>query len=522
MKRAPAIICAIVLLSGAFAACKSEPASTWAPVHGPDHDPLGRRGRPDMVLPEYPRPQMVRERWLNLNGLWDYAITAKDAGRPADWDGQDPRAVRRRVGPVGRRQARRVRQAPSGTAGRSPSPRSGAAAGSSSISARWIGSARSGSTASRSGTHRGGYDPFTFDITDALKRGAKQEIVLRVLDPTDDDNSAIARGKQVMKPHGIFYTAVTGIWQTVWLEPVPETYIVGAEDDAGHRQGRPDGRGRARRGERRDAAVRSTVSRGQEIVAEAEVPAGDAGDPRDPAAASSGRPRIRPSTISRSSSARTARRSTRSRAMPGCARSSLGKDDQGFNRLFLNNEPLFEFGPLDQGWWPDGLYTAPTDAALRYDIETIKALGMNMLRKHVKVEPDRLYYWCDKLGLLVWQDMPSALYKQGRPCRRTPWPRGTRSSRANGRRSSTRSRTIRRSSCGCRSTKAGASTTPSGSRPGRSSYDPTRLVNNASGWTDKGVGDVQRHPQLPGPGHAAASRKSGPPSWASSAGWACP
>ena len=103
------------------------------------------------------------------------------------------------------------------------------------------------------------------------------------------------------------------------------------------------------------------------------------------------------------------------------------------HRLFLNNEPLFQFGPLDQGWWPDGLYTAPTDEALRYDIETIKKLGMNMLRKHVKVEPDRLYYWCDKLGLLVWQDMPSALVQARRPCRGRPGRSATPNSRASGR-----------------------------------------------------------------------------------------
>ena len=107
---------------------------------------------------------------------------------------------------------------------------------------------------------------------------------------------------------------------------------------------------------------------------------------------------------------------------------ALGKDAAGVNRLMLNNKPLFQYGPLDQGWWPDGLYTAPTDAALKYDLEMTKKLGFNMLRKHVKVEPDRWYYWCDKLGLLVWQDMPSGDHKREARSRRRPWTRGTRNS----------------------------------------------------------------------------------------------
>ena len=182
--------------------------------------------RPDLVLPEYPRPQMVRDRWLNLNGLWDYAITAKDAGRPAAWDGRSSsrspssRPYRASASPSGPPR-------PSGIDGRSSSPRTGEAGGSSFISERSIGSARSGSTAARPGPTAAATTPSPTTSRTPSRGGAKQEIVLRVFDPTDDDNSAIARGKQVMKPHGIFYTAVTGIWQTVWLEPVPDASLPG-------------------------------------------------------------------------------------------------------------------------------------------------------------------------------------------------------------------------------------------------------------------------------------------------------
>ncbi len=183
----------------------------------------------------------------------------------------------------------------------------------------------------------------------------------------------------------------------------------------------------------------------------------------------------------------------------GMRKISVGKDERGFNRLFLNNEPLFQFGPLDQGWWPDGLYTAPTDEALRYDIETIKALGFNMLRKHVKVEPDRLYYWCDKLGLLVWQDMPSAR-SSARPTR--PKRLAARDAQFEGEWKADHGRPLANhpsivmwvpfnEGWGQYDTERIAAWTKE--------HDPTRLVNNASGWTDKGVGDVVDIHSYPGP-----------------------
>jgi len=495
MKRIPAIICAIALLSGAFVACKSEPASTWAPVTGRITTRWAAEVGPEAALPEYPRPQMVRERWLNLNGLWDYAITAKEAGRPDDWDGQIlvPFAVESALSgvgkPVGSAQAlwyRRTVLVPKDWRGGRVLLHFGAVDWECTL---WV-------NGLESGTHRGGYDPFTFDITDALKRGTKQEIALRVFDPTDDDNSPIARGKQVMKPHGIFYTAVTGIWQTVWLEPVPEAHIVSLKttpdidiavlmveaEIAGESEG---------------TMLSIEVSRGQEAVAEAEVPADAPAQLTIPRLAlwSPSDPALYDIRVLLTKGGRTL---DQVKSYAGMRKISLGKDAGGVIRLFLNNAPLFEFGPLDQGWWPDGLYTAPTDDALRYDIETIKALGMNMLRKHVKVEPDRLYYWCDTLGLLVWQDMPSALFK------REALPAdvlAARDAQFEGEWKSIMDALSSHPSIvmwvpfnegwGQYETERITAWTKV--------YDRSRLVNNASGWTDKGVGDVSDIHSYPGP-----------------------
>jgi beta-galactosidase/beta-glucuronidase len=212
------------------------------------------------------------------------------------------------------------------------------------------------------GRHRGGYDEFGFNITPALNDGAEQEIVVAVWDPTDAGYQP--RGKQVRRPGGIWYTPTTGIWQTVWVEPVSRTHVqsvkIAPDIDAG--------------------AVDLTVnwSPDSPFLYDLVITVKENGNEID-----------------------------QIRSYFGMRKISLGKDDKGILRLCLNNKPLFQFGPLDQGFWPDGIYTAPTDEALRYDIEMTRQLGFNMARKHVKIEPQRWYYWADKLGLLVWQDMPS-------------------------------------------------------------------------------------------------------------------
>jgi len=495
MKRSPSIIIPAIVLVIMFGACKSEPAAGWKPVEGRIMTRWAAGVEPDTVLPEYPRPQMVREEWLNLNGLWQYAITAKGSARPAAWDGQIlvPFAAESALSgvgkPIGPERAlwyRRTVVVPKKWRGGRVLLHFGAVDWESTV---WV-------NGHEAGTHRGGYDPFSYEITASLKRGAKQEIVLRVLDPTDESNSPIARGKQVMKPHGIFYTAVTGIWRTVWLEPVQETRIARLKITPNIDQAtltlEP-----VVAGESNGTSMAVTVSLRGTVLAAVESPA-DA-----PAVLKIPRPELWSPDAPilydiKAVLKKGGKVLDEVASYAGMRKISLGRDVQGYNRLFLNNKPLFELGPLDQGWWPDGLYTAPTDAALRHDIETIKALGMNMLRKHVKVEPDRLYYWCDKLGLLIWQDMPSALYKREALAADVL---ARRDAQFEGEWKAIIDALYSHPSIvmwvpfnegwGQYDTERIAAWTKQ--------YDPTRLVNNASGWTDKGGGDVSDIHSYPGP-----------------------
>jgi beta-galactosidase/beta-glucuronidase len=250
------------------------------------------------------------------------------------------------------------------------------------------------------GEHRGGYDPFSFDITGALRPSGDQELVVRVWDPTDRGDQP--RGKQVLDPKSIWYTAVTGIWQTVWLEPVPAAHITGLQVTPDLDASTVAVRVRVSDAARA-ATARVSVLDGDKVLAEASGAVG-----QDIVV---GVPNVRPWTPSDPFlyGLRVALGSGDTvDSYAGIRKIHVAKDAQGHLRLFLNNAPLFQYGMLDQGWWPDGLYTAPTDEALRFDIEQTKALGFNLARKHVKVEPERWYYHCDRLGLLVWQDMPSA------------------------------------------------------------------------------------------------------------------
>jgi len=249
------------------------------------------------------------------------------------------------------------------------------------------------------GTHGGGYDPFTFDITEAIAPSETQELVVSVWDPTDAGSQP--RGKQVLKPGGIMYTANTGIWQTVWLEPVPETRIealqIVPDLDAGEvRLSVKVAGGKA------ETQIVAWAFDGDREIA---VAHGPASIPlglkiREPKLWSPDQPFLYGLRVGIQGGDEV-------RSYFGMRKIALAKDESGINRLFLNGKPLFQLGPLDQGWWPDGLHTAPTDRALKYDLDITRQLGFNMIRKHVKVEPDRWYYWCDTMGILVWQDMPA-------------------------------------------------------------------------------------------------------------------
>jgi hypothetical protein len=503
MKRIPVIIGLVIILSTVFGACRTETTAQWKPARDRIMTRWAAAVRPELVLPEYPRPQMVRREWLNLNGLWDYAIVAKDAARPEAWDGRIlvPFAVESALSgvgkPVGSSKAlwyRRTVAVPKKWRGGRVLLHFGAVDWEATV---WV-------NGTEAGTHRGGYDPFTLDITAALKRGTEQEIVLRVFDPTDENNSPIARGKQVMKPHGIFYTAVTGIWQTAWLEPVPEAHILRLKTipdvDREMLVVEPELSGAGA-----GATVSVTVKRNRSLVADSEVAAGTPAEMRIPRPElwSPANPALYDVEVALKKDGKVLDRVA---SYAGMRKIALDKDGRGLTRLFLNNEPLFELGPLDQGWWPDGLYTAPTDAALRSDLETIKSLGMNMLRKHVKVEPDRLYYWCDRLGVLVWQDMPSALYK-----------REDLAADALARRDAQFEGEWKAVIDALRNHPSIVMWVPFNEGWGQydteritawtKRYDPRRLVDNASGWTDMGVGDVSDIHSYPGPDMPAVEEK---------------
>lgn len=408
-------LCLLVLTSSLMA--------EWKPANPRLMTRWAKDVTPDKVLPEYPRPQFQRDNWQSLNGLWDYAITDRKAGVPEKWDGQIlvPFAVESSLSGVGKTvepdQALWYRR--KFTLDQNEKTKQhrtllhfGAVDWSCQIylNGQPIEYAR----------HTGGYDPFSFYIdhpASKLNVDGENELIVRVLDNTDAGYQP--RGKQVEKPNGIWYTSVTGIWQTVWIEREPLMAVQGLKitPDVDKSSVRVEVKGGLENKAPAKAKIKVEVLDEEQVVATAEgvtergfvtldIPV------KEPKLWSPEQPHLYGLRVSRVVD--IIRGDKNGEAVVdtvtsyfGMRKISLQKDDQGINRLYLNNKPYFQFGPLDQGWWPDGLYTAPTDEALKFDIEMTKRLGYNMARKHVKVEPDRWYYWCDKLGLLVWQDMPS-------------------------------------------------------------------------------------------------------------------
>src|SRR5580658_2158001 len=351
--------------------------------------------------PEYPRPQLVRSDWQNLNGLWDYSVRPSASDPPEKYDGQilvpfpiesALSGVMKPLGPKDALWYRRTAQIPAEWKGRHVRLQFGAV--------DW--QCKVFVNGREVGQHRGGYDRFAFDITDCLHWDRPEEIVVLDTDPTEADQP---RGKQSLKPEGIFYSSNSGIWQTVWLEPVPAECI--------------DGLWMTPDLEADGLRLRVVVnSLDDDLQVEAAALAGGtaAGRVSGPARAELILPLTKPKLWSPDSPflydlevtlQKGGREVDRVSSYFGMRRVALRKDAQGIARIILNGRPLFQIGALDQGFWPDGIYTAPSDEALRSDLVFLKAAGFNLTRKHVKIEPDRWYYWCDKLGLLVWQDMPS-------------------------------------------------------------------------------------------------------------------
>jgi len=456
--------------------------SAWKPAEGTLKTRWAAKVDPGAVHPEYPRPQLVREKWTNLNGLWEYAIRPKGEDKPAEFDGKilvpfpvesALSGVKKPVSPGQRLWYRRTFEAAKPADGSRLLLHFGAVDWDATVFVN----------GKKVGEHKGGFDPFTFDVTDALKAdGNAQEIVVSVWDPTDDGSQP--RGKQVLKPHGIYYTANTGIWQTVWLEPVParrvESLKIIPDIDAGEV--------RVTAGlstDDLDAPVRVSVLDGDKTIGEA------VGRPNSAIAVKIDDPKLWSPDEPFLYDLKVSIDGDEVGSYFGMRKIEMGKDGAGVNRLLLNGKPLFQYGPLDQGWWPDGLYAAPTDEALKFDVEETKRLGFNMIRKHVKVEPARWYYHCDKLGILVWQDMPSANNKDedSREQFEREYERVIDSLHNH---PSIVMWVPFNEGWGQYDTERVVAWTKK--------HDPTRLVNNASGWTDKFVGDVNDMHNYPGPG----------------------
>ena len=395
MKKTFLVCCALALTLGAQA--------QWKPVGDKIKTKWAEQINPKNVLPEYPRPQLERTDWVNLNGEWEYAIKPKGQAEPASFDGNilvpfavesSLSGVQKEVGENNELWYKRTFSVPANWKSKDIVLNFGAVDWKADVFVNDI----------LIGSHQGGFTPFSFNITPYLTGKSNQKLVVRVWDPSDKGYQP--RGKQTSNPEGIWYTPVTGIWQTVWLEPVATNHITSVKSI-------PDidnGTMNVTVGTSAPCCNTSVVEvklldKGQ-VVASAK---GLQGKElrlavQNPTLWDTSNPYLYDMKVSLIKDGKVL---DDVKSYTAFRKISSKRDANGVMRMQLNNKNLFQYGPLDQGWWPDGLYTAPTDEALLYDIVKTKDWGFNMIRKHVKVEPARWYYHCDKEGILVWQDMPS-------------------------------------------------------------------------------------------------------------------
>lgn len=373
-------------------------------VEGKIMSQWGKKVTPDNVWPEYPRPQFERTEWKNLNGLWDYALLKTNQQQPKKFQGkilvpfsfESPLSgVGKKITPEDKMWYKKSFRLPKNWDGKDVIIHFEAVDYHCSV---WINDILVGS-------HKGGFDRFSFNITPYLKPKETQKVVLSVEDATNF--SSQPRGKQQINASGIYYTPVSGIWQTVWLEAIsPEAYLeeVKTTTDLD--------RSLVTLTPLANKALVSGYKVAVEVFFEGKKVTSGSTESNmalslkidHPHLWSPDHPHLY--TVKMSFANPNGKVIDQVESYFGMRKISLG-DHKGVKYLFLNNEPLFHYGTLDQGWWPDGLLTPPSDEAMRYDIEMTKAMGFNMIRKHVKIEPDRWYYHCDQLGIMVWQDMPS-------------------------------------------------------------------------------------------------------------------
>jgi len=375
----------------------------WKAVEGRIMTKWAKEVTPANAWDEYPRPQLQRENWTNLNGLWTYGLASKNADKPGDWAGEIlvPFAPESALSGVGKLVE------PDQTLWYKRSITAKKNAGKRVIihfeavdyeSTVWV-------NGKEMGTHVGAHTPFSYDITDALKDG-ENELLVRVHDATSGFQLV---GKQHLKPGGIWYTRVSGIWQSVWMEEVNERFIEDLDFTSDSKGGvigiKATLSGNAVAGEKLN--IRVAIK--DKLVASAEGVAGKASIPlREPKLWSPDEPNLYALVVELLDGSGKVIDSVKSYT----ALRELGKkqDKNGNWRFTLNGKSIFHWGPLDQGWWPDGLLTPPSDEAMLSDIEYLKAAGFNMIRKHIKVEPRRYYYHCDRLGMMMWQDQVSMGY----------------------------------------------------------------------------------------------------------------
>ncbi len=449
---------------------------------------------PESVHQEYPRPQMVREKWLNLNGMWQFEKYEQDTepqfGKELSREILVPFVIESALSGVMEKTHyityRHTFEIPKNWKKDKVLIHFGAVDFDATVYLN----------GTEIGSHRGGYNAFTFDLTSVLKSKGEQELIVKVYDPTDD--GVYPRGKQVEEPGGIFYTSVTGIWQTVWLEAVPKTYIESFKMNPDIDKNLLNLNFNVVNAKKK-YSINITAFQDGKKISEKTIDHKSLSENcelkiSDPVLWTPENPFLYDLKIKLLKGKKVIDEIDSYFAM---RKISLGKDKQNRTVMMLNNEYVFHNGPLDQGYWPDGLYTAPTDEALKYDIEIAKELGFNMIRKHAKVEPERWYYWTDKLGMLVWQDMPQV----------NPDEFEARQTEEHKKQfeyelhemvdqfynyPSIVMWVIFNEAWGQYDTERLTAAVKK--------QDPNRLVSNASGWTDKEVGDILDWHLYPGPG----------------------
>ncbi|GKG75993.1 beta-galactosidase [Parabacteroides goldsteinii] len=394
MKKAVLVCCALALTVCAQA--------QWKPAGDKIKTKWAEQIDPQNVLPEYPRPQLERTDWVNLNGEWEYAIKPKGEVEPNSFDGNilvpfavesSLSGVQKEVGENNELWYKRSFTVPANWKNKDVVLNFGAVDWKADVFINDI----------LIGSHQGGFTPFSFNITPYLTGKSNQKLVVRVWDPSDRGYQP--RGKQTSNPEGIWYTPVTGIWQTVWLEPVATNHITSVKSIPNIDNGTMNVTVGTSQPCNTAVVEVKLLDKGQ-VVASAK---GIQGKElrlavQNPTLWDTSNPYLYDMKVSLTKDGKVV---DDVKSYTAFRKISSKRDANGIMRMQLNNKNLFQYGPLDQGWWPDGLYTAPTDEALLYDIVKTKDWGFNMIRKHVKVEPARWYYHCDKEGMLVWQDMPS-------------------------------------------------------------------------------------------------------------------